>query len=207
MAQVFPTKGNLIATKKSLELATTGFELMDRKRNILIRETMSLMDDAKKIQDDINRKYAKAYNALQKANITLGIIDELSQTIPIDNGIKLDFRSVMGVEIPIVKIDYVSPKMSYGYSQTNEALDYAYKKFDEVKVLTVKLAEIENSVYRLAQGIKKTQKRANALKNIIIPRFEETIKFISSSLDEKEREEFSRLKVIKLTKEKNAEPV
>ena len=207
MAQVFPTKGNLIANKKSLELAATGFELMDRKRNILIRETMSLMQDAKKIQGDINKTYAKAYEALQKANMTLGIIDELSQTIPIDNGIKLDFRSVMGVEIPIVKIDYISPKMTYGYSRTNEALDYAYKKFDEVKVLTVKLAEIENSVYRLAQGIKKTQKRANALKNIIIPRFEENIKFISLSLDEKEREEFSRLKVIKSTKEKNAETV
>ena len=197
MAQVFPTKGNLIATKKSLELAKTGFELMDRKRNILIRETMAMIDAAKKVQREINETYLNAYKALEQANMTLGIIDELSQTVPIDNGIKLDFRSVMGVEIPIVYIDYVSPRILYGYSRTNEALDYAFKKFDEVKVLTVKLAEIENSVYRLAQGIKKTQKRANALKNIIIPRFENTIKFISDSLDEKEREEFSRLKVIK----------
>ena len=201
MAQVFPTKGNLIAAKKSLEIAKTGFELMDRKRNILIRETMALIDTAKSVQSKINMTYAVAYDALQKANMTLGIIDELSQTVPIDNGIDLDFRSVMGVEIPMVKIDYVSPKILYGYSRTNEALDDAFKKFDEVKVLTVQLAEIENSVYRLAQGIKKTQKRANALKNIIIPRFETTIKFISDSLDEKEREEFSRLKVIKRTKE------
>lgn len=201
MAQVFPTKGNLIAAKKSLELAKTGFELMDRKRNILIRETMALIDTAKSVQSKINMTYAVAYDALQKANMTLGIIDELSQTVPIDNGIDLDFRSVMGVEIPMIKIDYVSPKILYGYSRTNEALDNAFKKFDEVKVLTVQLAEVENSVYRLAQGIKKTQKRANALKNIIIPRFETTIKFISDSLDEKEREEFSRLKVIKRTKE------
>lgn len=63
--------------------------------------------------------------------------------------------------------------------------------------LTVVLAEVENSVYRLANTIRKTQKRANALKNISIPRFEETIKFISESLEEKEREEFSRQKVIK----------
>lgn len=66
------------------------------------------------------------------------------------------------------------------------------------------LAEIENSVYRLADAIKKTQKRANALKNIMIPRFEETIKFITDALDEKDREEFSRLKVIKRTKSKNS---
>ncbi|MEE1143918.1 MAG: V-type ATP synthase subunit D [Acutalibacteraceae bacterium] len=201
MAQVFPTKGNLIATKKSLELAKTGFELMDRKRNILIRETMMMIDTAKEVQKQINATYAMAYDALQKANMTLGIIDELSQAVPIDNGITLDFRSVMGVEIPMVHFKETDARVMYGYSKTNEALDDAFEKFHKVKLLTVRLAEIENSVYRLAQGIKKTQKRANALKNIIIPRFESTIKFISNSLDEKEREEFSRLKVIKKTKE------
>lgn len=194
---MFPTKGNLIATKKSLELAKTGFELMDRKRNILIRETMSMLDSAKDIQNKINNAYDSAYNALQFANITLGIIDELSQTVPVENGIKIDYRSVMGVDIPTVSLDYSGRKMLYGFSYTNEKLDEAYRKFDEVKILTVKLCEIENSIYRLAQGIKKTQKRANALKNIIIPQFEATIKFISDSLEEKEREEFSRLKVIK----------
>ncbi len=198
--QVFPTKGNLIAAKKSLSLAQTGFDLMDRKRNILIRETMALIDSAKKIQNSINVAYKEAYQALQLANITLGIIDELSQTVPVDNGIRLDYRSVMGVDIPIAKIDYTPPQLLYGYTRTNEKLDLAFKKFDEVKMLTVQLSEIENSVYRLAQGIKKTQKRANALKNIIIPQFQETIRFITESLDEKEREEFSRLKVIKKTK-------
>ena len=174
---------------------------MDRKRNILIRETMMMIDTAKEVQKQINATYAMAYDALQKANMTLGIIDELSQAVPIDNGITLDFRSVMGVEIPMVHFKETDARVMYGYSKTNEALDDAFEKFHKVKLLTVRLAEIENSVYRLAQGIKKTQKRANALKNIIIPRFESTIKFISNSLDEKEREEFSRLKVIKKTKE------
>ena len=68
------------------------------------------------------------------------------------------------------------------------------------KIISVVLAEVENSVYRLANEIKKTQRRANALKNIIIPQFEQTVKFISDALEEKEREEFSRLKVIKKTK-------
>ena len=161
---------------------------------------MALIDSAKKIQNSINVAYKEAYQALQLANITLGIIDELSQTVPVDNGIRLDYRSVMGVDIPIAKIDYTPPQLLYGYTRTNEKLDLAFKKFDEVKMLTVQLSEIENSVYRLAQGIKKTQKRANALKNIIIPQFQETIRFITESLDEKEREEFSRLKVIKKTK-------
>jgi V/A-type H+-transporting ATPase subunit D len=90
--------------------------------------------------------------------------------------------------------------MYYGMMATNSDVDKAYKKFTEVKYLTVELAEIENSVYRLADSIKKTQKRANALKNIMIPRFEETVKFITDALDEKDREEFSRLKVIKRKK-------
>ena len=64
------------------------------------------------------------------------------------------------------------------------------------------MAEIENAVYRLANAIRKTQKRANALQNISIPEFERTVKFISESLDEKDREEFSRQKVIKTQKNK-----
>ena len=73
-----------------------------------------------------------------------------------------------------------------------------------VKELTVVLAEVENSVYRLANAIRKAQKRANALKNIVIPEFEGNIKFISDALEEKEREEFSRQKVIKATKDKKS---
>lgn len=201
--QIATTKGQLMSFKKSLELSKVGYELMDRKRNILIRESMSMLEEAKSIQKQIDSAYEKAYLALQIANMTLGIIDELSQTVPIDNGIDLDYRSVMGVEIPIINYSYNKPTTLYGFSNTNEYLDKAFQNFDEVKILTVKLCEIENSIYRLAQGIKKTQKRANALKNIIIPRFEDNIKYISDSLEEKEREEFSRLKVIKRTQNNN----
>ena len=109
----------------------------------------------------------------------------------------------MGVEIPILTIEEREDHhyLHYGLRTTNSAIDKVYTKFTEVKNLTVELAEIENSVYRLADSIKKTQKRANALKNIMIPRFEETVKFISDALDEKDREEFSRLKVIKKKKQ------
>lgn len=183
--------------KKSLELARTGFDLLDRKRNILVRETMALIDTAEEIQGQINTTYKRAYAALQKANITLGLVEEIAEAIPEEDSIQISSRSVMGVEIPMVSIEKKELKNHFGYRRTSSQLDEAYARFDEVKLLTARLAEIENSVYRLAQGIKKTQKRANALKNIIIPRFEEQVKFISDSLDEKEREEFSRLKVIK----------
>ena len=198
--QVVPTKGNLLATKKSLELSRTGFELLDRKRNILIREMMALIDRANAIQGKIDQTYEDAYAALQRANITLGICGELSQTVPLDDGLNVAYRSVMGVEIPMVSLTPREIPIPFGLNTTNIMLDDAYSKFNEVKRLTAELAEVENSVYRLADAIKKTQKRANALTNIMIPRFEETVKFITDALEEKEREEFSRLKVIKKQK-------
>ncbi len=202
MAQsAVPTKGNLLSTKKSLALAKVGFELLDKKRNILIREMMSLIDRATEIQSTIDSSFSDAYKALQSANITLGFCDEISKTVPIEKSIEIDFRSIMGVEIPILRMEKPdSNQLCYGLYQTNSKLDEAYARFQKVKELTVELAQIENSVYRLAVAIKKTQKRANALKNIMIPKFEEDVKFITDALDEKDREEFSRLKVIKKQK-------
>ncbi len=199
--QAVPTKGNLMNTKKSLSLAKMGYELMDKKRNILIREMMMLIDKANHIQGKIDDAYAEAYQALQTANIIHGYCSEISKTIPVENSLTLEYRSVMGVEIPIVKMDEPDrTKLHFGLNTTSSTLDNAFQKFTEVKVLTAELAEIENSVYRLADAIKKTQKRANALKNIMIPKFEETVKFITDALDEKDREEFSRMKVIKRQK-------
>lgn len=197
-----PTKGNLMAAKKSLELSSTGYELLDRKRNILIREMMSMIDAASQLQAEINSTYTTAYEALQKANTTLGICDELAQTVPVDDSLQLSFRSVMGVELPTVTLgsEDEANRLSYGLNSSNSMLDEAFLRFQQVKTLTARLAEVENSVYRLADAIKRTQKRANALKNILIPKFEEEVKFISDALDEKEREEFARLKVIKQMK-------
>lgn len=200
--QVFPTKGNLIATKKSLELAYLGYDLMDKKRNVLIKEMMSLLDDVKIIRDEISDSYQKAYYALQEANMSLGVISDIVDSVPVDEGLNVTYRSVMGVEIPKVTYEKTPLRLGYGFERANSKVDYAYKCFYHVKELTVKLAEIENAVYRLANAIRKTQKRANALKNITIPESEKTIKFITEALDEKEREEFSRQKVIKKQKDK-----
>ena len=198
--QVFPTKGNLINTKKSLDLAKVGFELLDRKRNIIVREMMQLIDRAAVIQSQIDSCYAEAYQALQRANVAHGVCDDIAASVPVENGLELTVRSVMGVEIPMVKLDAEPVSLRYGFMSTSSLVDEAYIKFDRVKKLTAELAEVENSVYRLATAVNKTQKRANALKNIIIPRLTSTVKFITDSLEEKEREDFSRLKVIKAQK-------
>ena len=196
--QIFPTKGNLIKARKTLSLCRLGYDLMDRKRNILIREMMNLMDKAKALRGTIEDTYKEAYEALQYANITLGVIDKIAESIPAENGITVSYRSVMGVSIPKVSIKQPDVReVPYGFYSTNSQLDKAYVSFSRVKEITVVLAEVENCIFRLAAAIKKAQKRANALQNILIPRYEDMVKYIVDSLEEKEREEFSRLKVIK----------
>ena len=194
--QVFATKGNLILYKKALKLAALGYELLDRKRNILIREFMSLVDKAGELRGSIEDTYKEAYSALQLANISMGLVTPYANCIPVETGVEISTRSVMGVELPKVTLKERPLKVTYGFSQTDSQLDRAYLAF---------LAEVENSIYRLSVAIKKTQRRANALQNIIIPRNEHIVKFITDSLEEKDREEFSRMKVIKAAKLKSAQ--
>lgn len=195
----FPTKGNLILAKNSLALALQGFDLMDKKRNILVRELMDLIEEAKGIQSQIDQTFHSAYAALQKANMEIGIntVQTISYTVPIEDTIRIKTRSIMGTEIPLVQFDPDGEIPTYAFYNTKESLDAARQAFEKVKELTIRLSMVENSAYRLAANIKKTQKRANALKNITIPHYEQLTKDITNALEEKEREEFTRLKVIK----------
>lgn len=201
--QIFPTKGNLIKAKRSLRQAQLGYELMDRKRSILIREMVSLTDEARELRGTIDDTYTAAYQALQRANISMGVVTDISKMIPVDDSVRMSVRSVMGVELPELSAEgRPLQEVPYPMSRTNSSFDQAFICFNRAKDITVKLAETENSIYRLAVSIRKTQKRANALKNIMIPRFRNMVRSISNSLEEKEREEFSRQKVIKAAKMK-----
>lgn len=197
-----PTKGNLVIAKNTLALSRTGYGLLDKKRNILVREMMNLIDTAKELQGRIEVTFKNAYSALERANIDIGIetVEKIGLAIDVEDSLDIKFRSVMGVEIPIVVMTEKPLAPDYGMKNTSSSLDEAVARFVEVKNMTKQLAQIETSIYRLADSIKKTQKRANALKNIMIPRYEEETKNIQNALDEKEREEFSRLKVIKAQK-------
>lgn len=195
----FPTKGNLILAKNSLVLAKQGHELMDKKRNILVRELMGFIEEAKSIQLEIDETFTKAYQALQRANIEMGIntVEELANGVPIENSIKIKTRSIMGTDIPLVRYKVEETKPSYSFLSTRESMDRAKRNFERVKELSIRLSMVENAAYRLAVNIRKTQKRANALNNITIPLYTQRVSDISNALEEKEREEFSRLKVIK----------
>ena len=120
--------------------------------------------------------------------------------MPVENTVSVSYRSVMGCELPKLSVEKKKLSLDYGFMNTDSNVDKAYISFVRVKEMTVTLAEVENSIYRLTNSIRKTQTRANALQNIVIPKYQSTVKYISGSLDEKEREEFSRMKVIKAQK-------
>ncbi len=196
-----PTKGNLMAARRSRALASTGWELMDKKRNILTRELMDRMEQAARLQGEIDEIFNTAYAALEMAEIASGSVTGTVSAMEEDASVRLRWRSVMGVEIPEVESDAADgEEIPYALVGSSSALDEAYRRFVRVKGLLAELAETENAVYRLAYAIEKSRKRANALQNIVIPGLDQDIERISDSLAEKEREEFVRRKVIKARK-------
>lgn len=204
MAQsVFPTKSNLMQTRKTLSFAKVGFELLDRKRNILMREVSGLLNTAAALREQLNAVSLSAYAALEQAMVTREVHPGTPGCVPIDEGLTATVRSVMGVEIPLLTLEQRQSELWYPLSDTGPRLDEAVTRFEEMKRLAVQTAQVESDIYRLAAAIKKTQTRANALKNIIIPDLTASARFIADSLEEKEREEFSRLKVIKQQKNEN----
>jgi vacuolar-type H+-ATPase subunit D/Vma8 len=142
--QIFPTKGNLIACKKNMELAKLGFDLLDRKRNVLMREMMKLIDVAAGMQKEIGDTFQRAYRALQNANITLGIDQSLDSVVPEERGFSMHGHSIMGVDLPTGEVHTAQPFPYYGFRNSNSQLDAAYMAFDHVKRLCAKLAGIEN---------------------------------------------------------------
>ena len=143
--RTFPTKGNLMLAKNSLSLARQGYDLMDKKRNILIRELMDLIEEARTIQEDIDSTFMYAYQCLQRANIENGIstVELLAYTVPIENSITIQTRSIMGTEIPHVKYVPDPGQPTYSFSTTRESIDKAREAFRKVKELTIRLSMIE----------------------------------------------------------------
>jgi V-type ATPase, D subunit len=199
---IAPTKSNLLRTKDNLNLSRTGYNLIDKKRTVLIKEMMQQIEKAKEIQSDVKELFEKAYSVLQEANITMGVrqVQDIALSIDKAEHFDISYKSIMGLDVPTVKYEKPVLRPHYSMYMTGEAIDEAIMIFQKIKNLIYRLAETENTVYKLSIEIKKNQKRANALEKMQIPNLEETVKYISESLEEKEREDFYRLKKIKKRK-------
>ncbi len=196
---VAPTRTNLIRIKKELRFAREGYEILDRKRQVLTTELVRVAHEADILQKEVWKLLETAYRALETARLTMGSDHvewaALAANKTVDVHLKL--RGIMGVAIPVIEARGDLPKMLYSLSGTSASLDEAAVAFREVVIKTPQLSMLVTTVWRLAGELRKTQRRVNALQHIFIPAYEETVAFIVSSLEEREREETFRLKWLK----------
>ena len=200
MSNILPTKSNLIKLKKTISLSKQGQELLEKKKYILMNEKEKYISKKKEIEDKFNEGYKNALLAFQNANIDLGInkIYNISNNIEIDNSLDIKYKTIMGVDIPIVSyINNKKPNLTFGLLESSISVDEAIGSFQALKESLVQLASIEITISRLDTAIRKVQTRSNSLKDIIIPNYIADEKRIQDTLDEKDREEFSRMKMIK----------
>ena len=194
-----PTKRNLLLARHRLALARKGYDLLDKKRYVLVNELAAVQKQAGQVWDGLYEALHLALAALQvvHAEIGHGRVLEISRDMPCMAAVKLNFRSIMGVDVPMASIVSTNNNgivVPYALSNTTVSLDEAVLAWEKVREHIVSWAVIENTVLRLKFHISKTQKRANALENITIPKYEARIKYIQERLEERERDELARLK-------------
>ena len=194
-----PTRSNLIRVRQELEFAREGFEILDRKREVLTTELIRMAHDAETMQTEMKKLQADAYRRLAKAQLTMGRehIEWAALAAHKSVDVQLKFRGIMGVAIPMVEASGEPPEMLYSLADTSAMLDEATNAFREVLKRIPELSHLVTSVFRLANELRKTQRRVNALQHIFIPEYEETVAFIVSTLEEREREDTFRLKRLK----------
>lgn len=204
MNEYLPTKTNLMNLQSSIKLSKQGQSLLEHKKLILMNQKQEYEEKAKKIREQINNFFKEAYMQLREASMDMGIdnIRKVVDFFPIEDDIDIKYKTIMGVEIPSIvwnqKVD--NKNINYNFYSTTISLDKTVMKFNELKEYLFNLAELENTLRRLEIAIRKVQTRSNALQNIIIPEQGKIAKTIQNALEEKEREDFSRLKVIKKNK-------
>jgi V/A-type H+/Na+-transporting ATPase subunit D len=196
---IAPTKSNLLVLKKQLAFAEEGYDLLEQKRQILIFELMSRLSRARDAEQAVDKALSLAFEALRDAQLDKGseALDRAALAVKMDHQVDISDQHLMGMKIPRVMVKTEAVSVQFGINGTSVNADIAMSRFVEVLPLLAELAELENAVMRLARELRKTQRRCNALSKIFMPDYRETINYIVGSLEERERESFVILKMIR----------
>jgi len=198
--RVSATKSNLIRLREELSFAREGKNLLTQKREVLVSELLRLHEDARKVREELDDLLARAYEAFGEAAMIEGFdaLARLSLGAPPGPQVKIHERSVMGVIVPIIEEPPERQwRPTYGLAGASVAADRASELFQEVADKLFEVAEIETAIYRLAVETRKTLRRERALENLLIPQYAATVKFIQENLEEREREGFYQMKLLK----------
>jgi V/A-type H+-transporting ATPase subunit D len=203
-SSVLPTKIELIGTRKRLQTAKRVQKVLDDKRDVLLKRLDEMIQQAGQARDEISQPLADAYLGLYDAYLKLGPLrlEGIAANTPPMAEVEVTVRRIVDVDVPSIRLFEKEIGMTYGFADTNVAVDRAARHMRGVLPAIFKAAEFENAIFRLAKELEKTQRLLNALEYMIIPRYETSIRFIQQTLEEREREEFVRLKHVKKVLEK-----
>jgi len=196
---IAPTKSNLLVLKRQLTFAEEGYDLLEQKRQILIFELMSRLNRAVDAERGAYEALRQAFAALRDAQLDSGSegIDKSALAVKMDHQVDISDQHLMGMKIPHMTVRTEPVSVQFGVGGTSASTDVAMSRFIELLPLLAELAELKKAVMRLAQELRKTQRRCNALSKIFMPDYRETINYIMGSLEERERESFVILKMIR----------
>ncbi len=192
-----PTKSALLELQRKVRFLNEGYQLLERKRELLTRLVYQKLAEYRRLKQSANEALKTAYECLSITQMRMGSsrIQQLAVGMPAGLDVKILPRRNMGVQYPSVTIEKL-PLQPVGILGTDASLDETRISFTRMAVEMGQLAEVETALWRLLEEQRKTQKRVNALKYNVIPKFERTIKFVRDSLEEEERNTLFQIKVL-----------
>lgn len=202
---VAATKIELLKYKRSSQVAVMVQKILDDKRKVLLKNIEEMITEANKARGGIWEPLQDVYRSVNDAYLSLGTttVDSVAHSAPAVMEVDTKIKRIVDVSIPALNVTEKDTKsIPYGFADTNSSIDRAAKQIKTLLPKICKAAEYENSIFALAKALEKTQKLLNALENVIIPQYRLRIKFILATLEEREREEFARLKKVKAALEK-----
>jgi V/A-type H+-transporting ATPase subunit D len=205
-SKILPTKIELIRTKRSLATARRVYRVLDDKREVLLKRLDEMIKEAGTAREEIWQPLSEAYFALYDAYLKLGPLrlEGLASNTPTMVDVEVNVKRIVDVDVPSLKLTEGETGLTYGFADSNVAVDKSSRLMRKALPSILKAAEYENAIFRLASELERTQRLINALQYMIIPRYEASIRYISATLEEREREEFVRLKHVKRFLEKKA---
>jgi V/A-type H+-transporting ATPase subunit D len=194
-----PTKSNLLRAKERLATATEGYELLEQKREILVMELMSKLEDVRLLERDLDAKIEKSYPALRRMLVKVGREDALRIAEGISYDYKLGERKVQaaGMSLTSLTITLPQPELKYPPQASKAECDEVSLEFFRLLNILTSLAALRTIVWTLAREVRKTQRRVNALEKMVIPEAKKTKVYIEGVLEEKERDSFFSTKLLK----------
>jgi V/A-type H+-transporting ATPase subunit D len=203
MSKILPgtktTRMELLRLKNRMRLAERGHDLLKEKRDSLIMEFFNAIAEIKEAREKVETDLEQAFSAITKAKMVMGPSEvvEFARSSRVQSNLSISTRSMMGVLVPVLSIEQHTPDMPYSLPDSSAQLDVMAVKFKEALKSIVRLAEIDSTVKRLALEIERTKRRVSALESVVIPRLEATSRYVKLALEEREREDFFRIKMIR----------